>query len=58
MHIQAPKPNHPKPDDNKQSSWYMDNQNQRCMVEEFFKKNPNGVCMISCPCKKCTPYTM
>jgi len=24
-----------------------------CMIEEFFKSNPNGVAMISCPCSRC-----
>ena len=27
-----------------------------CMVEEFFKNNPNGTCMIACPCRKCRVY--
>lgn len=29
-------------------------QNQPCMVEEFFKTNPNGICAISCPCPRCS----
>lgn len=29
---------------------------QPCLVEEFFKRNPNKkACWISCPCPRCTP---
>lgn len=38
---------------------------QRCLVEEFFKKEeqkPSYLraksCMISCPCRKCSPGTL
>lgn len=27
---------------------------QLCLVEEFFKSNPQGTCCIACPCPKCT----
>jgi hypothetical protein len=26
-----------------------------CLIEEFFKNNPDGVCMIACPCSRCSP---
>jgi hypothetical protein len=26
--------------------------NEPCMIEEFFKTNPNGLCMIACPCPR------
>lgn len=28
-----------------------------CLVADFFKNNPGGICMISCPCRRCTPYS-
>ena len=31
-------------------------ENIPCMIDEFFKENPNGVCGMSCPCPKCTPW--
>jgi hypothetical protein len=27
-----------------------------CMLEEFFKTNPNGICGIACPCSKCSTW--
>ena len=30
---------------------------QPCLIENFFKNNPDSkLCMISCPCPRCTPY--
>lgn len=35
---------------------------ERCLVRRYFRDNANnplaGPCMISCPCRLCTPYFM
>ncbi len=31
--------------------WQEDN--ERCAIQEFFKNNPRGTCMLVCFCRKC-----
>ena len=53
---------YPIPDKYKpKNEWYMENswgdpnQEEKCLIDEFFKRNPDAkVAMISCQCKKCS----